>query len=114
MVKIFLPFQIDLVIDCSFFYKHFSLYLMPKYTSISSFLYISTFQFCQQLLIICSLNAEILRVSGMMSNQGFCDLDRLRHRSPSPMASSNLMTNVSSTGLSGWNGLPQEVFTVFA
>lgn len=53
--------------------------------------------------------AEILRVSGMMSNQGFGDFDRLRHRSPSPMASSNLMTNVTGTGLSGWNGLPQEV-----
>ncbi|KAF4359901.1 hypothetical protein F8388_008806 [Cannabis sativa] len=52
--------------------------------------------------------AEILRVSGMMSNQGFGDFDRLRHRSPSPMASSNLMSNVSGTGLGGWNGLPQE------
>ncbi|KAG7027519.1 KH domain-containing protein, partial [Cucurbita argyrosperma subsp. argyrosperma] len=63
-----------------------------------------------QVLPICSrlLNQEILRVSGMMSNQGFCDLDRLRHRSPSPMASSNLISNVSSAGLSGWNGLPQE------
>ncbi|XP_022950933.1 KH domain-containing protein At2g38610-like isoform X1 [Cucurbita pepo subsp. pepo] len=63
-----------------------------------------------QVLPICSrlLNQEILRVSGMMSNQGFCDLDRLRHRSPSPMASSNLISNVSTTGLSGWNGLPQE------
>ncbi|XP_022978253.1 KH domain-containing protein At2g38610-like isoform X2 [Cucurbita maxima] len=63
-----------------------------------------------QVLPICSrlLNQEILRVSGMMSNQGFCDLDRLQHRSPSPMASSNLISNVSTTGLSGWNGLPQE------
>ncbi|KAL3536622.1 hypothetical protein ACH5RR_005083 [Cinchona calisaya] len=63
-----------------------------------------------QVLPICSrlLNQEILRVSGMMPNQGFGDLDRLRHRSPSPMASSNLMSNVSGTGISGWNGLPQE------
>lgn len=45
----------------------------------------------------------------MMSNQGFGDFDRLRHRSPSPMASSNLMSNVSNTGLGGWNGLSQEV-----
>ncbi|KAB1224677.1 hypothetical protein CJ030_MR2G024697 [Morella rubra] len=63
-----------------------------------------------QVLPICSrlLNQEILRVSGMMSNQGFGDFDRLRHRSPSPMASSNLMSSVTGTGLGGWNGLPQE------
>ncbi|BBH06386.1 RNA-binding KH domain-containing protein [Prunus dulcis] len=50
-----------------------------------------------QVLPICSrlLNQEILRVSGMMSNQGFGDFDRMRHRSPSPMASSNLMSNVT-------------------
>lgn len=53
--------------------------------------------------------AEILRVSGMMSNQGFGDFDRLRHRSPSPMASSNLISNVTGTGFGSWNGLPQEV-----
>ncbi|GMP46970.1 hypothetical protein CsSME_00014925 [Camellia sinensis var. sinensis] len=64
-----------------------------------------------QVLPVCSrlLNQEILRVSGMMPNQGFGELDRLRHGSPSPMASSNLMSNVSGTGLGGWNGLPQEV-----
>jgi protein quaking len=63
-----------------------------------------------QVLPICSrlLNQEMFRVSGMMSNQGFGDFDRLRHRSPSPMASSNLMSNVSNTGLGGWNGLSQE------
>lgn len=55
------------------------------------------------------LCAEILRVSGMMSNQGFSDFERLRHRSPSPMASSNLVSNISGTGFGGWNGLPQEV-----
>ncbi|CAJ2665148.1 unnamed protein product [Trifolium pratense] len=54
------------------------------------------------------LNQEILRVSGMLSNQGFGDFDRLRHRSPSPMASSNLMSNVTGTGLGGWNSLQQE------
>ncbi|CAI9097152.1 OLC1v1033507C2 [Oldenlandia corymbosa var. corymbosa] len=63
-----------------------------------------------QVLPICSrlLNQEILRVSGMVPNQGFGDLDRLRHRSPSPMASSNLMPNIAGSGISGWNGLPQE------
>lgn len=45
----------------------------------------------------------------MMSNQSFGDFDRMRHRSPSPMASSNLMSNVTGTGLGGWNALPQEV-----
>ncbi|KAJ1388226.1 STAR protein, homodimerization region, partial [Sesbania bispinosa] len=64
-----------------------------------------------QVLPICSrlLNQEILRVSGMLSNQGFGDFDRLRYRSPSPMASSNLMSNVTGTGLGGgWNSLQQE------
>ncbi|KAG5041862.1 hypothetical protein JHK87_005777 [Glycine soja] len=63
-----------------------------------------------QALPICSrlLNQEILRVSGMLSNQGFGDFDRLRHRSPSPMASSNLMSSVTGTGLGGWNSLQQE------
>ncbi|GMP46971.1 hypothetical protein CsSME_00014925 [Camellia sinensis var. sinensis] len=58
---------------------------------------------------VCVAGHKILRVSGMMPNQGFGELDRLRHGSPSPMASSNLMSNVSGTGLGGWNGLPQEV-----
>ncbi|XP_057457738.1 KH domain-containing protein At3g08620-like [Lotus japonicus] len=63
-----------------------------------------------QVLPTCNrlLNQEILRVSGMLSNQGFGDFDRLRHRSPSPMAPSNLMSNVPGTGLGGWNGLQQE------
>uniref|UniRef100_A0A7N0ZX47 K Homology domain-containing protein n=1 Tax=Kalanchoe fedtschenkoi TaxID=63787 RepID=A0A7N0ZX47_KALFE len=63
-----------------------------------------------QVLPICSrlLNQEILRVSGMMSNQGFGDIDRLQHRSPSPMASSNLIPNIPGSGMGGWNGLPQE------
>ncbi|XP_004302513.1 PREDICTED: KH domain-containing protein At3g08620 [Fragaria vesca subsp. vesca] len=63
-----------------------------------------------QVLPICSrlLNQEILRVSGMMSNQGFGDFDRMRHRSPSPMASSNLISSVTGSGLGGWNGIPQE------
>ena len=57
-----------------------------------------------------------MKVSGMMSNQNFGDLDRLRNRSPSAMASSNFMSNVAGTGLGGWN--PQEVellkFVTFA
>ncbi|KAL9303679.1 hypothetical protein ACSQ67_020942 [Phaseolus vulgaris] len=63
-----------------------------------------------QALPICTrlLNQEILRVSGMLSNQGFGDFDRLRHRSPSPMASSNLMSSVTGSGLGGWNSLQQE------
>ncbi|KAJ4881807.1 KH domain-containing protein [Raphanus sativus] len=60
-----------------------------------------------QVLPICSrlLNQEMFRVSGMMPNQGGFggDFDRLRHRSPSPMASSNLMSNVSNSGLAAWN-----------
>ncbi|XP_020224896.1 KH domain-containing protein At2g38610 isoform X2 [Cajanus cajan] len=63
-----------------------------------------------QVLPICTrlLNQEILRVSGMLSNQGFGDFDRLRHRSPSPMASSNLMSSVTGMGLGGWNSLQPE------
>ena len=49
----------------------------------------------------------------MSSNQGFGDFDRLRHRSPSPMASSNLISNVSNSGFGGgWNALPQEVLSL--
>ncbi|CAN8269539.1 unnamed protein product [Cochlearia groenlandica] len=64
-----------------------------------------------QVLPICNrlLNQEILRVTGMMSNQGFTDFDRLRHRSPSPMASpTHHMSNVPGARLGGWNGLPPE------
>lgn len=58
--------------------------------------------------------AEIFRVSGMMSNQGFTDFDRLRHRSPSPMASPNHMSNLPGAGYGGgWNGLPPEVGSHF-
>ncbi|PWA70404.1 KH domain-containing protein [Artemisia annua] len=42
---------------------------------------------------------ENLRVSAILSNQGFNDLDRLPHRSLSLMA---------SAGLTGWNGFSQE------
>lgn len=51
----------------------------------------------------------------MMPNQGFGELDRFRHRSPSPMTSANLMSNVGGTGLGAWSGLAQEVisFTIY-
>ncbi|KAI3759966.1 hypothetical protein L1987_50353 [Smallanthus sonchifolius] len=57
-----------------------------------------------QVLPICTrlLNQEILRASGM-ANQRFNELDRLRHRSPSPMAPPDL---------AGWNGFPQERLSV--
>ncbi|XP_071716011.1 KH domain-containing protein At3g08620-like [Rutidosis leptorrhynchoides] len=63
-----------------------------------------------QIFPICTrfLNQEIMRVSSMLQNQGFNELDRLRHRSPSPMASSDLMSHVPGTGNSGWNGFQQE------
>ncbi|KAJ0043680.1 hypothetical protein Pint_18476 [Pistacia integerrima] len=63
-----------------------------------------------QVLPICSrlLTQEIFRVSVVMPNQGFDEFDRLRHRSPRPISSSNLMSNVGGRGLAGWNGLPQE------
>ncbi|KAI4324550.1 hypothetical protein MLD38_030030 [Melastoma candidum] len=65
--------------------------------------------FMQVLPICCRLlNQEILRASGMMSNQGYGDFDRLRYRSPSPLASSNVMSNVGVTVLGGWNSLSQE------
>lgn len=62
--------------------------------------FMQVFPLCTRLL-----NQEILRVSSMLQNQGINELDRLRHRSPSPMASSDLMSHVSGTG---WNGFPQE------
>ncbi|GKB06381.1 Myb domain protein 62 [Tanacetum coccineum] len=42
---------------------------------------------------------EILRVSAILSSQGFNELDGLRHRSASRMASASL---------TGWSGFPQE------
>ncbi|KAI9116660.1 hypothetical protein K1719_012318 [Acacia pycnantha] len=44
---------------------------------------------------------QVLPICSRLLNQ-----DRLRNRSPSPMSSSNLMSNVTGTGLGGWN--PQE------
>ncbi|KAE9460886.1 hypothetical protein C3L33_07195, partial [Rhododendron williamsianum] len=64
-----------------------------------------------QVVPICSrlLNQEILRVSGMLSNHGFSDYDRLQRGSPSPMASSDMMPNHGPAGLGGWSGHPHEI-----
>ncbi|RRT54794.1 hypothetical protein B296_00046811, partial [Ensete ventricosum] len=59
-------------------------------------------------LINCLLT-EIMRVSGMVSNQGFGDYNQLHHRSPSPMAPSTLISNSGVTGYGGRSGLPQEL-----
>ncbi|XP_019250515.1 PREDICTED: KH domain-containing protein At3g08620-like isoform X2 [Nicotiana attenuata] len=66
-----------------------------------------------QVLPICSrlLNQEILRVSGMIPNQGLSDYDRLQRGSPSPMASFDMMQDIGGKPLGGWtNGwnTPQE------
>ncbi|XP_064967140.1 KH domain-containing protein SPIN1 isoform X2 [Musa acuminata AAA Group] len=63
-----------------------------------------------QVLPICSrlLNQEIMRVSGMVSKQGFGDYNQLHHRSPSPMATSTLISSSGVTGYGGWSALPQE------
>ncbi|CAO2815933.1 unnamed protein product [Amaranthus hypochondriacus] len=63
-----------------------------------------------QVLPICSrlLNQEILRVSGMLPSQGFGDFDRRQHRSPSPMASANIVSNIHGGGYGVWNGLHPE------
>ncbi|OAY67262.1 KH domain-containing protein SPIN1-like isoform X2 [Ananas comosus] len=63
-----------------------------------------------QVLPICSrlLNQEIMRVSGMTPNHGFGDYDRLQRGSPSPLSSSNHMSNLNGNGFSDWSGLPQE------
>ncbi|XP_047322902.1 KH domain-containing protein At2g38610-like [Impatiens glandulifera] len=76
--------------------------LLAEYQKIAPFV---------QILPNCSrlLNQEILRISGMVPNQAFGDLDRLQHRSPSPMASSNIISNAARNVMGGWNGgLPQE------
>ncbi|XP_078435313.1 RNA-binding KH domain-containing protein [Wolffia australiana] len=62
-----------------------------------------------QVLPICSrlLNQEIMRVTGMSSNLGFSDYDRVQYRSPSPMASSNIHSDI---GGGRWSGVPPERF----
>nr|GLL33554.1 KH domain-containing protein At3g08620-like isoform X1 [Ipomoea trifida]GMD28293.1 KH domain-containing protein At3g08620-like isoform X1 [Ipomoea batatas]GMD29152.1 KH domain-containing protein At3g08620-like isoform X1 [Ipomoea batatas] len=67
-----------------------------------------------QILPVCSrlLNQEILRVSGMIPNQGFNDFDRLHRGSPRPMASLDMMQDIGGKGLGGWNSLQQEVMSI--
>ncbi|KAG6467535.1 hypothetical protein ZIOFF_074665 [Zingiber officinale] len=55
-----------------------------------------------------NLLAEIMRVSGTLHVQGFDDNNQLRHRSPSPMAISTLISNARVPGYGGWVGSPQE------
>lgn len=55
-----------------------------------------------------SILTEIFRVSGMISNQGLNDYDRLQRGSPSPV-SSDIMPNYRGTGLGSWHGLPHDV-----
>lgn len=50
------------------------------------------------------LMAEILRVSGRISNHGFSDYDRLQRGSPNPVASLDLMPDVGGKALGSWNG----------
>ncbi|XP_042389844.1 KH domain-containing protein SPIN1-like isoform X1 [Zingiber officinale] len=63
-----------------------------------------------QVLPICShlLNKEILRVSGMVSSQGFGDCNWRQQRSPSPMANSESICN-SGTCISILNAPQQEM-----
>ncbi|XP_042453598.1 KH domain-containing protein SPIN1-like isoform X3 [Zingiber officinale] len=63
-----------------------------------------------QVLPICShlLNKEILRVSGMVSSQGFGDCNWRQQRSPSPMANSESICN-SGTCISILNAHQQEM-----
>lgn len=61
-------------------------------------------------LLPLQLDAEILRVSGMIPNQGFGEFEGVRHGSPSSMTSPNIMSNFSGAGgSSGWSSLLQEV-----
>ncbi|XP_009355253.1 KH domain-containing protein At3g08620 [Pyrus x bretschneideri] len=62
-----------------------------------------------QVVPICGrlLNQEIIRVSGMMPNQGFSDFDRLQRGSPSPIGS-DIIPNYRGSGLGGWNGRPHD------
>eukprot|EP01018_Ginkgo_biloba_P023819 Gb_06618 [translate_table: standard] len=65
-----------------------------------------------QVLPICSrlLNQEIVRASGLVSNQGFVDHDRLEHGSP--MASAGLLSNGGAMDLGSWAGLQTERMSI--
>lgn len=66
----------------------------------------------------CTLT-EILRVSGMISDQGFSDYDRLLRGSPSHVASRDIIQSVGGKALGGWkendwNSFQPEVSTCHA
>lgn len=66
-----------------------------------------------QVLPICSrlLNQEIVRLSTLVSNQGFVDHDRIEHGSP--MASAGLLSNGGAMmDLGGWSGLQTERMSI--
>ncbi|KAJ4797780.1 RNA-binding KH domain-containing protein [Rhynchospora pubera] len=82
-------------------YSHYLAELLAEHQKFGPFM---------QVLPICSrlLNQEIMRVSGMVPNHGFGDYDRLHQRSPSPMSSPNIRSNLGGPVLGPWNNLQQE------
>lgn len=50
------------------------------------------------------LMTEILRVSGRISNHGFNEYDRLQRGSPSPVASLDVMPDITGKAVGGWSG----------
>ncbi|KAL4273109.1 hypothetical protein GQ457_13G027220 [Hibiscus cannabinus] len=55
------------------------------------------------------LNLLYLRHQILNNGVTFDDFDKMMHRSPSTMASSNITSKVSGTGLGSWNSLHQEL-----
>ncbi|KAF5954544.1 hypothetical protein HYC85_007400 [Camellia sinensis] len=51
-------------------------------------------------------------ISGMMSNHGFNDYERLQRGSPNLMASQDIKPNLGGTGIGGWSGHPHELLTL--
>lgn len=82
-------------------YSHYLAELVEEHRKLGPFV---------QVLPVCSrlLNQEILRISGLVPNHGFGDYDRLHHRSPSPMSSPNIRSNLGGPVLGPWNTLQQE------
>ncbi|KAK2991620.1 hypothetical protein RJ640_025247 [Escallonia rubra] len=73
------------------------------------------FDVCRIFEDLCDFNAleKILRVSGMIPNQGFSDYDRLQRGSPSPMSTLDAIPDMGGKGVgrwngNGWNGLQHE------
>lgn len=78
--------------------------------TVSSFFCYANVFFCENRIYL----SEIMRVSGMVPNHGFGDYDRLHHRSPSPMSSPNIRSNLGAPVLGPWNTLQQEVRDIFS